>query len=226
MNKIPNHIGIIPDGNRRYAEREGISLKNSYIHGAEIALQISDIAKNIGVKHVSFFGTSSENVLCRPKREMAALRQGVLFFCNTALSLGHSLHLVGDIEAIGQTPKEKNEFLKLKRMSRSEGNFVIHADVNYSGEIRNELGPLFKAIVKHGLRKVRARPEEFISSADVPPIDLTIRVGGKQRLSGFLPFQNIYAELYFREELWGDFTEGMFRKALDWYVKQDRNKGA
>jgi undecaprenyl diphosphate synthase len=221
---VPNHIGIIPDGNRRYSEREKIPLFEAYKHGAYIAFEVISWAYRIGVKHVSFFGTSNENVLSRSKHEMQALRKGVIFFLSNAFILNDvAVHIVGDIEGIAQTPDEKKIFLEFKRRERRRGKLVVHADVNYSGEIRSELDPLFKAIRRYGIRKVSKSPEKFISSAGVPPVDLVIRTGGKPRLSGFLPFQTTYAELYFKDMLWGDFKKKEFDEALEWFTKQDRS---
>lgn len=224
--KIPYHIGVIPDGNRRYAKREHIPLEKAYLVGAEIALNTMQWAKDIGSKHISFFGTSNENVLSRSDEEITDLRKGVLYFCNKVLQKGFALHLVGDVEHITQSPKEKEFFLGLKNKSSVGDDFTVHADVNYSGEIGNELRPLFESIRKYGIDKVEQNPEKFISSAGVPPVDLVIRVGGKPRLSGFLPFQTTYAELYFRDELWGDFTKKIFDESIEWFNKQDRTKGA
>jgi undecaprenyl diphosphate synthase len=224
--KIPNHIGIIPDGNKRYAKEKKISLSQAYLEGANIALNAVEWARIAGVKHVSFFGTSNENVLGRPNKEMLALKRGIVYFCREILSQDISLHLVGAIEEIAQTPKEKKTFLAFKKRSSARGDFVVHADVNYSGEIGAELKPLFQAIKRYGLERVQKSPEKFISSAGVPPVDLVIRTGGKPRLSGFLPFQTTYAELYFMDNLWGYFDEDMFIESLAWFGKQDRSKGA
>ncbi len=223
--KIPYHIGVIPDGNRRYSKQGNIPLEKAYMVGADIALNMIDWAKTIGVKHISFFGTSNENVLGRSNEEITDLRKGVIYFCNEILKRGLALHIVGDIEGIAQSPAEKKIFKDINKQSRISEDFTVHADVNYSGEIKNELAPLFEAIKKYGIEKVEKDPAHFISSADVPPIDLVIRVGGKPRLSGFLPFQTTYAELYFREELWGDFTKKKFDEAIEWFGKQDRTKG-
>src|ERR1035437_4887947 len=114
--KIPNHIGIIPDGNRRYAKRENISLDEAYIVGADIALDAIQWAKDIGVNHISLFGTSHENVLNRSDEEITVLRKGVLYFCDEGVKPHLTLHLVGDIESIAQSPKEKEQFLMLKHV--------------------------------------------------------------------------------------------------------------
>lgn len=224
--KIPYHIGVIPDGNRRYSKRENISLEKAYTVGADIALEMMMWAKHLGVRHISFFGTSHENVLSRSDEEVTDLRKGVIYFCNKVLERGYALHMVGDVQQIAQSPKERELFLKLVNNSRVDDVFTVHADVNYSGEIKNELKPLFESVRKYGLDEVEKNPEKFISSAGVPSVDLVIRVGGKPRLSGFLPFQTTYSELYFRDELWGDFTKEIFTEAIEWFQKQDRTKGA
>lgn len=228
MKNVPHHIGIIPDGNRRFAKKQKIGLPYSYLFGAALGLEAVEWARKAGVRHLSFFGTSNENVLRRPTEEIHALRKGVTFFLVRALHTPDTaIHIVGDIKGIAQTPRERKFLLDLKqRCDEKTGKLVVHVDVNYSGEIKSELAPLFDAIKRLGLNKVRTSPEKFICSAGVPPVDLVIRVGGRPRLSGFLPFQTTYAELYFRNELWGDFTKEMFEDALNWYAMQDRSQGA
>src|SRR3989338_8640797 len=151
---IPHHLGIIPDGNRRFAKREGISIAESYLAGSIIALAITQQARALGVKHISFFATSNENVLRRPTEEIQALRVGGLHFCGSILSLGYGLHIVGNIEKISRA-SDMETFQKLRARSNSRKDFVVHVDVNYSGEAESELAPLFQAISQYGLAEVR-----------------------------------------------------------------------
>ena len=225
MNPIPNHVGFIPNGNRRFARRRGLTLAGAYSVGARKALEIVKWCHAVGIREVSFFGTSHENVLGRPRDEMTALHQGILEFCQ-GLPRFSTLHLVGDVLGMTMDDEHREAFKAILGRGRGDGKFLVHADVNYSGELAFELAPLFGAIERFGLGVVRKDPGFYIASAGVSTVDLLIRTGGEHRLSGFLPFQTQYAELRFLTKLWGDFSFEDFHDALDWYAKQDRTKGA
>ena len=226
MKNAPIHIGIIPDGNRRYAACQRKSLVWSYTHGAQIALETARWAKAAGVRDVSFFGISNENLRRRHPREIEALREGVVYFCELVQDYKIDLHLVGNIDGLDLTEMHRKRLEDVSRKAYVGGAFTVHADINYSGDVRSELAPLFCAIEKHGIETVKNAPEKFILSAGVPPVDLVIRTGGKARLSGFLPFQTTQAQLYFRNDLWGEFRKDIFDEALRWYELQDKTLGA
>ncbi len=219
---VPRHVGIIPDGNRRYAKLHDMSLEQVYMHGSKVGIEIARSAEKVGIKHMSFFAISSENILCRPPLEIMALRTGVIDFCNKILANKWKLHMVGKIDSLPDP--FKSELIGLQQSNSPVGDFVVHVDINYSGDVESELSPLLGAVARCGYAAVANSPKEFIPSANLPPIDLVVRTGGKHRLSGFLPFQTTHSELCFLDCLWGDFTPKMFMQTLSWYVVQEKSK--
>lgn len=218
---IPNHVGISPDGNRRYAREHRLPLENAYELGAQKALEVVDSCLKREVKEISFYGTSASNLLKRPKGEIAALQSGVVYFCHRLTEKKIPFHLIGD-------PKDAviETYAELFRESVGGAECPIHIDAAGADNIRGELAPLFDAIIKLGVEKVWARPEHFIRTAGVGPIDLVIRTGNRKRLSNFLPWQSGNAELYFVEALWPNFELDMLEQAFTWFNEQARTRGS
>ncbi len=224
--KIPKHIAFIPDGNRRKAIRDGISIQDTYLVGAKKGLEVIGWCRELGVKHWTGFGASHENILKRSHEYMIPFFGGTLQLClDVAKIPGVTLHIFGDIVGISNAiPSDyKREFLKLQRQGRPEGKFVVHVGINYSAsaDLRAFAGNARRTtqdVMSVGLH-------DLLMSAGVPDVDLLVRTGGKQRLSGFLTYQLRYSELYFLPELWSDFSRANFDRALEWYAEQDRNFG-
>ncbi len=228
--QIPFHIAVIPNGNRRWAKLRKILLQYSYLHGAKQALDFAAWAKKAGVRHVTFYGLSEENMVKRSVEEIDALMKGAIHFFDTAMALGYHLHPFGDIEKFAGLEKYEPLYSRLRRwreLPLPPDDFVLHVAVNYAGTPQHELEPLREEIRNRGLHAVLANPAAYIRSAGVPEVDLVVRTGSKResRTSGLLPFQLRYAELLFINVYWGDFTERHFRKALRWYSTRQRNFG-
>lgn len=188
---IPNHIGIIPDGNRRFAKVHNIPLRQAYIHGAKIGMDIVRSACLAGVKHLTFFAVSNNNLLKREEVEIDGLRMGIISFCSMLVTSKTQFQLVGE-------PDEVIDHLMAKflREQRTKEEFIVHVIL-----------------------------DESLKADDVPPINLVIRTGNRHSLSGFLPRQTSFAELYFTEVLWGDFRYALFNESLNWYSKQVQLEG-
>jgi len=228
VSKIPNHIAIIPNGNRRGSAQRAISLETGYIKGAAQALRVTRWAKKQGVRHVTFFGLSCENMKNRSDFEIDSLMKGAIRFLDVIGLVGH-VHAFGHIEEFKDVEKYAPLYERLKRLNGSEHHdrhdFVVHVAANYSGLPEHELKPLFQALKSRGFADVELEPERYLLSGGVPRVDLLIRTGGENRFSGFLPFQLSYAEMYYTATLWPDLTHREFRAALEWFEKQPRNFG-
>lgn len=225
---IPNHVAIVPNGNRRGSALANISLNLAYRQGAARALEVVQCAKEIGIKHVTFFGLSVENLKNRRTMEIDALMDGALSFCDEAMERGYSLHPFGFIDEFAGVEKYEPLYKRLKYLReqyRPSDAFTIHVATNYSGRPQHELEPLFEALNNRGFAEVRANVGRYLLSGGVPEVDLFIRTGGEQRTSGLLPFQSSYAELYFTPILWSDFSVQKFREAVHWFGRQSRNFG-
>jgi short-chain Z-isoprenyl diphosphate synthase len=218
------HIGVIPDGTRRYASRQRIDLEEAYLLSAGRALEAIAWCRDAGIAHVSAFGVSQENIARRSRGDLRALHAAVVDVCERVARLPDTgLHLFGDAAALSMDVPGRDELIRLQRNADPAGSFVVHVGVNYSG--RAELAAVLRATRQRGLELIDGAPERVLLSANVPAVDLMVRTGGQQRLSGFLPLQTAYAELWFTDTLWPDLTHDEFRSALAWYARQERHFG-
>lgn len=219
------HLGIIPDGNRRYAARVGISTGHGYMRAADKALEVMEWCLHSQIGHVSAFGVSQENIALRPRDEVDGLHAALLYFCERVRRLsGAGLHLFGDPAGLPAFLPGADEFARMALENACDGaRLVVHVGVNYSGQA--EIMAILRAGRESGFDLVARSPERFGLSAGVPAVDLVIRTGGQRRLSGFLPFHTAYAELWFTDTLWPAFGHDEFLAALEWYARQERRFG-
>lgn len=223
---VPKHIAFIPDGNRRRARRDGISIEDAYFLAAEKGVEVVDWCHELGVEHVSAFGASHENVTIRSVEQILAMFGGVLQFCHEVTKItSATLHVFGDVKGISATiPSDwKQQLLEFQRCGRPEGKFVVHLGINYSAS--TDLAALASNARRNAQDVMAVDFHDLLLSAGVPDVELLVRTGGMQRLSGFLPHQLRYAELYFCQGLWSDFSKYELEQALEWFVQQKRTFG-
>lgn len=221
------HLGIINDGNRRWAHLANQTYEDGYMAGACKGVEVVHWCLESGIRHLSAFAVSQENVSHRPIQEVNSAINATLLFCKEVRQIPEaSLSIFGDVVALPETVLRRTELTKLLEevpVDRARRALEVHIGINYSSQA--ELTTLLRSLQKEGVETISRAPRDFILSAHVPDIDLLIRTGGRQRLSGFLPLQNAYAELYFSNVLWPDFSREDFDKALDWFSRQERNFG-
>lgn len=221
----PRHVGVVPDGNRRYARKVGIPKRDSYLLGVERALAMVEWCRAEGIRHVSAFGASHDNFVRRPADEQHWLHEALVRFCEGAAALPDTaLHVFGDATALPDGLPGRERLIAFERASRTgDAALTVHVGANYSSEW--EVTALLRAARAHGVDRVAQAPGDFLLSAGVPAVDLVVRTGGQQRLSGFLPFQSAYAELWFTGTLWPEFQRDELDAALAWYARQERRLG-
>jgi short-chain Z-isoprenyl diphosphate synthase len=221
----PTHLGLVPDGNRRYAKKAGISKRDGYLAGAARAVEVIAWCREAGIRHVSAFGVSQENIARRPSDELCWLHEALVQFCEAAQTLPDvALHLFGEPTGLPDGVPGRDALIALQRaLPPADAPLVVHVGANYSSGA--EVAALLRAVETHGVTEVARAPGDFLLSAGVPPLDLVLRTGGQQRLSGFLPFQAAYAELWFTGTLWAELGRDEFLTALDWYARQERRLG-
>jgi len=211
--RLPNHIGVIPDGNRRWAQSRGMTKEKGYEPGVTPGLTLFRLCRQAGIKEVTFYGFTVDNTK-RPARQRSAFTKA----CIQAVEL--LTHEDVDLLALGNTdsrmfPEELLPFAT--RRTFGKGGIKANILVNYGWEWDlNHLkaaDPAQKSIV------------DYLGSSDVSRVDLIIRWGGRRRLSGFLPVQSVYADFYVLEECWPDFRPEHFARALQWYQEQDITLG-
>jgi undecaprenyl diphosphate synthase len=216
MTRIPRHIGIIPDGNRRWAVARGLPKEAGYEAGLSPGLQVLRLCSDIGVKEVTSYGFTQDNTR-RNKEQRRAFQRACINGVEILKLEDASLLVVGDADS-PMFPQELRPYTK--RTKFGTGKIKVNFLVNYGWEW--DLHPLFtqsKSIPQS------ANVNTLIRSSDVSRIDLIIRWGGRMRLSGFLPVQSVYSDIYVVDAYWPDFKPEHFFAALDWYDKQDITLG-
>ncbi len=201
MARFPEHIGIIPDGNRRWAQKRGLNKEEGYSYGLSAGLNLLRAAKERGVKELTYYGFTVDNCK-RPKEQVKAFSRACVAAAETVLAENVYLRVVGNTKS-SCFPKELLPYADPKEKA-NEKQMRVNLLINYGWEWD----------IKNG----------FLSR-DLPRIDLVIRWGGMCRLSGFLPIQTVYSDICVLDELWPDFRISQFERALEWYRRQDVTLG-
>lgn len=225
---LPQHIGIIMDGNGRWAKKRALPRKAGHKAGAEVFRKISKYCANLGIKYVTFYAFSTENWK-RPKDEVDALMN---LFKDYLLEAEKDFDEKSNISLkfIGERQGLREDILELmdraeKRTFEKDGT-VINLALNYGG--RQEILSAVKKIVKSGKNADEITVQDIsenIYTANQPDPDLIIRPSGEQRLSNFLLWQSAYSEFWYSDVLWPDFKEKDLKEALHAYEKRNRRFG-
>ncbi len=227
IKNIPRHVGVIMDGNGRWATALG--QKRSYGHkeGAKTVVEVVKTFVKKGVEFVSLYAFSTEN-FSRPKEEVdflfETLKKGIAKYGEECLKLNARLIVSGDLSVLdGDLQKVIEEYSLKTQVNKSP---VLNICLNYGA--RQELCRAFNQMIEKG--ETNATPEvveKYLYGADsqLPSLDLVIRTGGEKRLSNFMLWQASYAELYFTDVLWPDFSKEECLKALEWFSSRKRRFG-
>ncbi len=228
----PSSIAVIPDGNRRFSAKSALPIETAYLKGFEKAREAVEWSAHSGVKSLTFWALSLENFQKRSPTELSVLfslmkqnvqkaRKESAFSQN-----GISVNFFGKLELL---PKDlQAELSALQESTKENKNAALNVALAYSG--KDELLSAAKRLMqKHataGTSFQNATEEEFekeLYFTQSP--DLVIRTGNVQRLSGFLPWQTGYSEIYFSPKLWPEFTKQDFQAAIDYYAAAERRFG-
>ncbi len=201
----PKHIGIIPDGNRRWALAKGMGKQEGYAYGLDPGIRLLRLAKAQGIEEISYYGFTMDNCK-RPKEQVRAFREACVEAVDMQCGEGADLLVVGDSRS-KCFPGELRCYQE--RTSIHGGGIRLNFLVNYGWQ--------------WDLSHIREDGKPY--SQDVSRIDLIIRWGGMRRLSGFLPIQSVYADFYVVDQLWPDYQDEDFLEALVWYREQDVTLG-
>lgn len=212
--RLPRHVGLIPDGNRRWARARGLDTSIGYATGMGKGLVMLDQLVDSGIEEVSVYGFTADN-LKRPIEQRSGFTDAITSFVSQAMGRDIALLVVGD-SAHPAFPKDLIPFA-MERQGR--GHLKVNLLVNYG----------WSWDIKYAICSARDRPtgrlQSLLGSAKVSRIDMVVRWGGMRRLSGFLPVQAVYADFFVVDELWPDYELSQFEGALDWYQRQDVTLG-
>ncbi|HUW52811.1 MAG TPA: polyprenyl diphosphate synthase [Rhodanobacter sp.] len=228
---VPCHIAIVMDGNGRWAKAR--HRPRSFGHNAgrkAVRLAVESCLRE-GVQVLTLFAFSSENWQ-RPQDEVGALMGLFVRALDKEVDElhGHGVRLrfIGDLTAFDEPLRRRMQ----AAMAHTAGNDRLHMNVavNYGGrwDIVQASRQAAAAVARGELRIDdidEARLGQWISLADLPPLDLLIRTGGDYRISNFLLWQAAYAELYFTDTLWPDFDQACLHRAIEDYARRERRYG-
>lgn len=231
---LPKHIGIIMDGNGRWAKKRNLPRYKGHIEGAKTFRKIGEFAANLGVKCLTFYAFSTENWK-RPQEEVNAIMELFREYLKEAdersaenEEKGITLRFIGDRSGI---PEDIAALMThIENISSDKSKVVLNIAINYGGrhEIVNAVREIAEK-VKSGEMNVCDIEENTISSylytKNLPDPDLIIRPSGECRLSNFLTYQSAYSELWFSDVLWPDFTEDDLVSALREFERRNRRFG-
>lgn len=216
--RLPQHIGIIPDGNRRWAQMKGFEKQDGYSHGIKPGFELYSLCLELGIKEMTLYGFTQDNTK-RPSVQTQAFSKACIDAVMQLAGRDAELLVIGNTES-PMFPKELLPYTR--RVKFGKGLIKINFLVNYGWSW--DLNCAVKSI-KSGSAAENINLLEHIASKDISRVDLMIRWGGRRRLSGFLPIQSVYADFYVLDEMWPDFDQSQLYKALEWYQNQDVTLG-
>ena len=223
---LPGHIGIIMDGNGRWAKNRGQNRSAGHREGLNAAKAVVKAASDMGIKYLSLYVFSTENWK-RTEDEVSFLmvliksylKKEYQFYKDNSIRVMHS----GDLEKLpADIQKEINT---VSEQTAGFEGLTVNLLINYGGQ---------DEIVRAANRHITENPgtplsiDSLSASLDnpgIPPVDLIIRTGGEKRISNFLIWETAYAELYFTDKLWPDWSGEDLREAVDYFTGRDRRFG-
>ncbi len=207
--RIPKHIGIIPDGNRRWAVGNGLEKHEGYDHGIDVGVALLKQLIELGVEEVTFFGFTKDNTK-REKTQKESFVKACVESIKNAEKLGANILVVGD-STKEIFPTECEIFLKRDGQEGTiKANFLLNYDWQWDLK---------------GIANSQDKVTDSIRSYEISRMDLIIRWGGRLRLSGFLPVQSVYSDFYSIKDMWPDFKVSHLYEALEYYENTDVTLG-
>ena len=224
MNKIPQHLGIIMDGNRRWAKERGLPAFQGHTEGLGVLKRIVKHCQKRGVKNLTVFAFSTENWQRSIKEVrflMSLFQKAVNRDLNDLARDGIRVRIIGQKEMLSRGLVKS--WVKTEESTKNNKDMILNIALNYGG--RAEIVSVVKDIVGKKIPAEKITEATIAENLWAPELDFLIRTGKEQRLSNFLVWQSAYAELYFSEKYWPDFTEEDLDKALDDFATRNRRHG-
>lgn len=221
------HIAIMMDGNRRWATEHHLPKIVGHTEGGKNLKKIISACIKRNIKFFTVWALSTENIKERDEVELKhlfSLFEKLVDYLGDFNKENVRVNIIGDLSKLPLSTQEK--LTSLVDLTKNNTGLVFTIGVNYGG--RDEI---IRAINKMNSSNVHPGQiteegfSKYLDTAELADPDLMIRTGGANRLSGFLPWQSTYAELYFTSTYWPAFTEVDLDKAIEWYQQQKRNRG-
>ena len=224
MNDL-THLAIIMDGNGRWATRQNKDRSFGHKEGAKNVRTITKYASKLGIDYLTLYAFSTEN-WNRPKTEVSILMKLLATFLKTEIEMlqEHNVKfdVIGDISRF--SPTLQNEIQNIKEKTQHCTGMTQVIAINYGSQ--DEILRATNQALKEHKEISKEVIEQFLDTANMPPVDLLIRTGGDYRLSNFLLWQSAYAELFFTKTLWPEFSAGELESIISQYKLIERKYGA
>ena len=228
--RLPRHVGIIMDGNGRWAKRLGAAHKVGHKRGAEAFGKIARHASSLGIEYLTVYAFSTEN-WSRPPEEVEDIMALLCAYLKDMARYekeNFRLNVLGEREPLDASLRDTIQ--DVERRSKANTGMVLNIALNYGG--REEIVQAARRLALHcaqgGITPQDIDQNAFaecLYTAGQPNVDLIIRTSGEMRISNFLLWQSAYAEYVFCNELWPDFTPKHFDNALREYARRERRMG-
>ena len=228
---LPKHLAIIMDGNGRWAKQQGKPRIFGHEKGAKTVREIIQEVSEIGIPYLTLYAFSTENWK-RPKLEVEALMHLLSRYLKKEVAIMQEnnirLNAIGDLESLPS--KVRKELYKAMEQTQNNTSTTVSLALAYGGqqELLQMTQQLAQRVQQGQLTPQQITPEliqQTLYTQNIPPVDLLIRTSGECRISNFLLWQIAYAELYFTDILWPDFSPEELRKALANYQNRERRFG-
>ena len=228
---LPKHLAIIMDGNGRWAKQQGKQRIFGHEKGAKTVREIIQEASQLGIPYLTLYAFSTEN-WNRPKLEVEALMHLLSRYLQKEVAIMQKnnirLNAIGDLESLPS--KVRKELYKAMEQTKDNTSTTVSLALAYGGqqELLQMTQQLARKVQQGLLTPEQITPQEIqkaLYTQEMPPVDLLIRTSGECRISNFLLWQIAYAELYFTDVLWPDFTPEQLHKALLNYQNRERRFG-
>lgn len=223
--RLPVHVGIIMDGNGRWAKKRLMPRNYGHKAGMNRMIGLAERAQALGIRYLTVYALSTENLKNRPEEELDGLfRLFRDYFGENIKKLyanNAGVKIIGDLSAL---PEDVERLLKDgEENSPKDAQFTVLFAINYGS--RAEVVNAVNKAVEKGERVDETSFSNLLYTGGVPDPDLIIRTGGEIRLSNFLMYQAAYAELYFTDVLFPDFSDKEFDKAIKEFSQRERRFG-
>jgi len=226
--RIPKHIGIIMDGNGRWAAARGLPREEGHRRGTERSKEVIEVATELGLKALTLYAFSTENWQ-RPSSEVSTVMKLLEWYLKKEIEKLMKNNVVfrtiGDFSRLSD--HIQNIIKETQEKTASNKGMILTIALSYSG--RNEILRAARRVISSGIHADDLTEdvfESYLDTAGVPAPDLIIRTSGEMRISNFLLWQAAYAEFYFTDTLWPDFSKDEFLLAIQDYQRRDRRFGA
>lgn len=222
-----NHVAIIMDGNRRWATEHNLPKLIGHTEGGKNLKKIITACKDRGVNFLTVWALSTENIKERSPEELKhlfSLFEKLVDYLDDFQKNNIRANIIGDISKLPSSTQ--NKLIELIEKTKNNTGLVFTLAVNYGG--RDELIRTIKKLIDSKISSDKITEDtvtQNLDTADLPEPELIIRTGGASRLSGFMPWQGVYSEMYFTKTYWPAFSEKDLDSAIEWFYEQQRNHG-